>query len=251
MSEAKYTPSAGQGEEGVNSPPCISGSLALMLSGSLALSPPIIIPSMAQSNYELVLKQSFEGARTREQSAFLSLGAADSGGGNLELPMFNEKILVNMAEGRIWRLDDAPVSVAWKILTVHYLQASLPVPVQKGWTSYSEIPDVRGYLGVYRKRVIDRLCATAGRERATFVGASQALGGKRVNEKWGDEGFLYRVFPFLPVGIAWYAGDDELPPGASFLYPDNVGSILCAEDMVVLAESVVGRLTEAMNRGNK
>jgi len=179
-------------------------------------------------------------------SAFVSLGAVDAGDGNLELPVFNGKFGINLAEGRINMTDGSDVSVAWKIIAVHYLQAALPVPGQKGWTSYSELPEVRGYLGVYQKRVVDRLCATAGRDRETFELASEALGG--VREKWGDVGFRFQVFPLLPVGIAWYAGDDELPPGASFMYPDNIASILCTEDMVVLAESVVGRLTEVLGK---
>ena len=198
---------------------------------------------MPQSNYDLVLAKSFAEVRTRDLSAFVSLGGVDMGGGNLELPFFNGKFLVNMAEGRINMADGSDVSVAWKIIAVHYLKAEFPVPVQKGWTSYSELPEVRGYLGVYQKRVVDRLCATAGRDKETFTRASESLGGMR--EKWGDVGFRFQVFPLLPVGIAWYAGDDELPPGASFMYPDNIASMLCTEDMVVLAESVVGRLTEA------
>ena len=69
--------------------------------------------------------------------------------------------------------------------------------------------------------------------------------------EWGDEGFLYRVFPLLPVVIAWYEGEAELPPGASFMFPDSAQSLLPLEDIIVIAGLVVGRLSEAAFRGKK
>jgi len=193
-----------------------------------------------KSNYEIALHKAFDEVRGRDKDSLLALGASGAGGGAVELPVLNGRFLVDIAGRRVSRDDGAPVEIGWQILALHYLLAAPPSRESGGWTGYSEILEVRGYLGVYEKRVIERLCATAGRDRETFVRASLAVGGERA--EWGDEGFRYRVFPLLPVIIAWYAGDDELPPGASFLYPDNVLSILCAEDMVALAESLVGRL---------
>jgi hypothetical protein len=52
----------------------------------------------------------------------------------------------------------------------------------------------------------------------------------------------FDVFPLVPLTIVWYGGDEELPPGASFLYQDNVASIFEVEDIVVTAERLVSRL---------
>jgi hypothetical protein len=133
--------------------------------------------------------------------------------------------------------------VEWQILALHYLNSRNPRPGFSRWMSFADIQEGRGYLPVFNKRVTDRLCATAGRDRGTFKRACEKLGGTEL--EWGDAGCRFQVFPLLPVGIAWYAGDEELGPGATFLFPDNVQSFFAVEDAVVLAESVVSRLQRA------
>ena len=130
--------------------------------------------------------------------------------------------------------------ISWQILALHYLCASPPWTDSSRWVSFGHFPDARGYDPVYRGRVLKRLCATAGRDRDTFVQACHRLGAESID--WGDEGFRFRVFPRLPVVITWYYGDDEFPPNASFLYLDNVLSFLPTEDVIVLSESLVSRL---------
>ena len=72
---------------------------------------------------------------------------------------------------------------------------------------------------MYRDRVINRLCNTVGRDPDKFTSACTREGG--ISVVWGDQGFYFKVFPGLPLIIARFDGDGELPPGASFVYPDN------------------------------
>ncbi len=51
--------------------------------------------------------------------------------------------------------------------------------------------------------------------------------------------------PFIPritLAVAWYRADEDFPPDATILYPDNTLSYLPLEDVIVLAECLVARL---------
>ena len=195
-----------------------------------------------QPNYQQALDAAFEAARSQTAEGLAALGARSLGGGRCELDVLEDVFTVDLAAGTV-TVSGAEAPPDWRILSLHYLAAFQPCPPFTRWLSFSDIPEIRGYKPVFDKRVIGRLCATAGRDRGTFVAASAAVGGRRF--EWGDEGFEFRAFPRLAVGIAWYAGDEELPPGASFVYPDNVTAFLPIEDVVVLAEAIVARLQRA------
>ena len=59
----------------------------------------------------------------------------------------------------------------------------------------------------------------------------------------GDRAFEFRVFPQLRLKLIWYAADDEFPPSAKILLPENIFPALSIEDIVVLSEQLVARLS--------
>ncbi len=196
-----------------------------------------------QSNYDLALETAFAAAAGMSAAGRTRLGARDLDDGRCELKVLDDTFTVDLKKKTIMNTRGEDVKLDWKILSLHYMTASYPWPEFKRWMSFGEIAELRGYKPVFDNRVIGRLCATAGRDRETFSKAGMALQAGPL--EWGDVGFLFQVFPMLAVGIAWYAGDEELPPGVSFIYPDNVMAFLPLEDVVVLAEAVVARLQKA------
>ncbi len=202
-------------------------------------------PPARQENYELSRAHAFTRLREMEESALTALGVERAGPGVFQLKVLDGLLRIDLKEGVVHpaapQADAAPIE--WQILALHYLGAAEPRKEFSRWLSFAEMPEGRGYLPVFNKRVIGRLCATAGRDRESFGKAAEKLGGRKL--EYGDAGYVFQAFPFLPVAIAWYAGDEELPPGASFLYPDNVSTFFSVEDAVVLAEALVSRLQRA------
>ena len=174
----------------------------------------------------------------------MALGACAAGQGAWRLEALDRVFLVDIDARRLRTADepDLPVDVRWTILVLHYLLAPVPAPPPVGVISFEEIPSARGYAGPYRGRVIGRFLATAGRDRATLSEAARALGGRPEPQEAGGLAFRFLMFPLVPVTVVWYEGDDELPPGAGFLYAGNVASILEVEDIVVMSERLVSRL---------
>ena len=125
----------------------------------------------------------------------------------------------------------------WQVIALHYLGARPLERPSERWVAFSDFQEIRGYESVYKGRVLGRLCATAGRDRDTFTQACLKLGATPV--PYGDVGFEFRVFPQLSVILAWYAGDEEFPPAASFLFPDDILARLPLEDTIVLTEAIV------------
>jgi len=207
----------------------------------------LIRPVEPQRNYEQALAGGLEKLRRQAPETLAELGARQVNENRYELPVLNDAFLVDLETGKVGLSDrsDPPVEGAtirleWQILAVHYLSAPPPWPGFSQWISFADVPGARGYDSVYRGRVLGRLCATVGKHRATLVEAARILGASSV--EWGDVGLRFRVFPRVEVIIAWYAGDEELGPGASFVYGDNIASFLSVEDVVVLSERLVSRL---------
>ena len=88
--------------------------------------------------------------------------------------------------------------------------------------------------------MIARLCATAGRDAATLSAAAESLGGRRAED--GDLAFDFAPFPRVSMRLIWHAPDEEFPPSATLLMPENIESYFCSEDIVVLSEQLVSRL---------
>jgi hypothetical protein len=59
----------------------------------------------------------------------------------------------------------------------------------------------------------------------------------------GDAAFDFQVFPRFSMRLIWHAPDEEFPPTATLLLPPNVESYFVAEDIVVLSEGLVSRLS--------
>jgi hypothetical protein len=97
------------------------------------------------------------------------------------------------------------------------------------------------YAGNYDGRVIRRLCANVGRDAASLAAAAARLNARPA--EGGTLAFDLGVFPRPSLRLVWRAGDDEFPPTAAMLLPANIGSMLCTEDVVVLSEQLVSRLS--------
>jgi len=201
-----------------------------------------------QANYQEALSRALECVRRRPAQNLAALGAREAPSQRLELPVLERIFLIDLGAGTVALSDgrgaasEESLGIGWKILALHYLSADVPWPPCGAWISFGDMPEARGYKTVYEARVIERLCATAGCDRDRLVGACARLGARRLS--LGNEGFRFQFFPQLEVRLAWYAGDEELGPGISFLYPDNVLCFLSVEDVTVLSESLVGRLNK-------
>lgn len=203
-----------------------------------------------QTHYQTAFEQGLELLRQRDVESFEKLGAVRVGDDRYELAVLNGVFVVDLREGWIRGRGEGDssspeqIKQEWQILVLHYLGARSPRGESEKWIGYSDISEARGYESVYRGRVLGRLCHTVGRQKETFVRACSLLGAEHVD--MGDEAFRFQLFPLISIIIVWYAGDEDLPPGVSILYPENIQECFSVEDIVVLSEGLVGKLQETL-----
>ncbi len=192
-----------------------------------------------QENYRVAVEKAVEalGRQTPEQLAWL--GAVQRGD-RWHVAVLDDTLAIDPATGRVTTSSGSAVQAAWQILVLHYLGVAARPEPQPPEVSFADLPLGRGYAGVYEKRVIKRLCGTAGRQLDTLRRSAQAIGGRAV--PGGDAAFRFDVFLRLAIQLIWHAADEEFPPSATVLLPSNTEEWFCTEDVVVLCESLVARL---------
>lgn len=192
-----------------------------------------------QENYEVATIRAFERLCHQPDEQLQWLGAT-SRNGNWRLPVLGETLEVRTSSRQVVDSSGRGVGPAWRILTLHYLAVRLRPARLPPAVTFDDIATARSYGGVYRQRVVARLCATAGQNQERLRNAAGSLGGQA--SEGGDASFCFDVFPRVQVGLVWHAPDEEFPPSATVLLPANIESYFCAEDIVVLSEGLVARL---------
>lgn len=193
----------------------------------------------AQDNLARAAEMAFAAVASQSDEQLLWLGAQRRGTVWL-LPVLDDLFHVDLPASRITTSAGREVGVHWTILALHYLAITAQPEPCTPQTTFAELPTARSYSGVYHQRVIARLCATAGRDAETLSAAAAALAGRRAEA--GDLAFDFDVFPRLSLRLIWHAPDEEFPPSATLLMPENIEAYFCSEDIVVLSERLVARL---------
>lgn len=193
-----------------------------------------------QDNYEVATGLAFECLRRQTHEQLQWLGAV-SDDGCWRLPVLSEALEVRTSSRQVVTSSGREVGAAWRILTLHYLAVATRPDLLSPSVTFDDLATARSYGGVYRQRVIARLCATAGQNLERLCNAASLVHGHA--SEGGEASFRFDVFPRVQVRLVWHAPDEEFPPSATILLPANIESYFCAEDIVVLSEGLVARLS--------
>ena len=193
-----------------------------------------------QHNLQTATDLAAEALRDQSPEQMSWLGA-ERAGALWRVPVLEDVLTADLAGGVVRTAAGAETGAPWRILVLHYLALRDRPPRQIPEVTFGDLPAARAYAGVYRQRVNLRLCATAGRDLSILAPAAEALGGRPA--EGGDAAFDFDVFPRAAVRLIWHAADEEFGPSATLLLPANIESLFCVEDIVVLSERLVSRLS--------
>ena len=192
-----------------------------------------------QKNLQIATAAAVESLRTQSAEQMLRLGAEKTVDG-CRLAVLESAFDVDVSTGCVRTSSGCEVSPQWRILALHYLASRCHPQTLTPRIIFANIPSARAYARVYQQRVIDRLCATAGRDAESLLAGAKRLNGRTV--QGGDLAMDFDVFPRIPLRLIWYGPDEEFAPSATLLLPANIESYLPVEDIVVLSERLVSRL---------
>jgi hypothetical protein len=198
-------------------------------------------------------------ALSRRDDADVARSAGvESADGVLRLSFLNDALIADPRRREVLvRQGDsaaaAPTGIA--VLALHYLGTADGSPETGKLAGFAELPGGAGYLRPFNGRVVDRLARKFGNTPTAFLKCGMDLGGRKTGlgdgcgasgtTSWRshDNAMVFPVFPRVPVTVALWRGDEELPPGASVSFDRSVTHYLSTEDVVVACEELVGRLS--------
>ena len=120
---------------------------------------------------------------------------------------------------------------------MHYLIQAKGAPLTQTWITFREIPSGEFYYSAFVKRAKEPLVKTFGDRPELLIELGIKMGGAKGTE--GDASLLFNVFPYIPVCLVLWAGDDEFPPDGNLLFDASISQYLSAEDIAVLSGMVV------------
>jgi len=195
-----------------------------------------------QQNLQTALLKALEALKGQPPLQLEWLGAGSLSPSTWSLAVMGDRFVIDVASGAVLCSTGQEVGLPWKILALHYLGIRIRPPAYPPEVSFADLASGRTYASVYQARVIQRLCAKAGRDLPHLREAALGVHAQSRACGTGDAAFDLAVFPRITLRLVWYAPDEEFAASAVLLMPRNIESFLCAEDITVLSEGVVSRM---------
>ena len=125
---------------------------------------------------------------------------------------------------------------------LHYLQNAKGAQPTGELLPYRELWGANAQSGPFISRHESHLAAKYGSDPEAVLAAAARIKAE-VTLQSGDARIKANVFPNVPMVVALYAPDDELPAEAKFLYDSVIREYLPTEDAICVAETLGRRLT--------
>jgi len=162
----------------------------------------------------------------------------------LSLRLIDRDCVVDFESKSIrWSNHDGPeLGKHLQILALHYLAGAGKAQIANRLVTYRDFEGGAIYYPAFKARTIDRIVREFGSKPEILPHLGDAVKAERI--ELATVGMRAYFFPKLPIVIALWIGDDEVPTSANILFDANAGSIMPTEDLSVAAGVLVGRLVE-------
>lgn len=131
-----------------------------------------------------------------------------------------------------------------KILILHYLIIAKGTPFVDKLITFKELPEGANYFPSFSKRVIKPLVGHFGNEPHLLIDAAAILGGYKAD--YGDVAATINAFPYVPITLVLWRGDEEFPPSGSIMFDATISDYLSAEDISVLCQTISWKLVKSL-----
>ena len=204
-----------------------------------------------QDNLPLARRMAVEGLLKSDPAERAVRGGGrfdpgEDGKSRIAVRYLGREVWLSLPGGTMETPGGGQLSLREEILILHYLEKASGIPPTGSWVSFAEIPGGAFYHPVFLQRSKAPLVKFFGEEPQKLLAlASEEVRG----EPWamGDMGVKVQAFPRVPVGLVLWKGDEEFSPEGNVLFDSSVTGYLPAEDIVILAETVVWKLIKRKN----
>ncbi|MBN2232628.1 MAG: DUF3786 domain-containing protein [Deltaproteobacteria bacterium] len=170
----------------------------------------------------------------------IMMKAGNAGGTAIELPFFGRRHTIIYPDCTFTGTGDAAVSLAARIIILHFLRQADNPPVFEELVNYGRLPGAGFYFPVFKRKSTDQLAAKLGNDMDAFRRAGRELGGRE--EDLGDASFILPALPGFELTLVAWEGDEDFPPAYDILFDRAIARYLSWEDIVVLAQMAAKRV---------
>jgi hypothetical protein len=208
-------------------------------------------PGASAAGYQLAYRMAATDLASRDLAEVARRAGARLDGRRLHLAWLGNPVEVEPPRepGGEAEFQPADLTLAEKILILHYLLSTDRQPVRGRQVSFKQLPGASFYEPTYRQRGPERIARRFGREPEAFRRACRRLGWEPA--ELGDVSFGFEVFPRLRGVVVLHRGDEEFPPEANLLFEDRIVNLLPLEDVAVLAGLIATRLGKAAQESGR
>jgi len=161
--------------------------------------------------------------------------------GGYALPFLDRSVRVDLEAGRVWAEDGSPLSHGSAMLVMHHLAWARDVDPEGSWISLQELPEGGSlFFPAFRLQVLDPLTRAFQDDLPAFNQASRALGGSPLS--LGQAGARFQLFPKVPLAVALWGADEELPGSSSLLFDRRVHHFAPLETLIGFGYYLAHRL---------
>jgi len=163
----------------------------------------------------------------------------------ITLDYLNRRYQVTLHDIDISLADsEEEVPIRDKILILHYLTLAKGTPIANKPITFKELPGGANYFPSFSKRTIKPLVNHFGKEPRRLVDAAGTLGGHKAD--YGDAAVTINAFPYVPITLVLWRGDEEFAPSGSIIFDATVSHYLSTEDITVLCEIIIWKLVKLL-----
>jgi len=133
-----------------------------------------------------------------------------------------------------------------KILILHYFITAKGIPMADRVITFKELPEGISYFPSFSKRAIKPLVDHFGNEPQLLIDTAAELGGRKAD--YGDMAVTINAFPYVPVTLVLWRGDEEFAPSGGIMFDATVSDYLSAEDITVLCQTISWKLVKSAKK---
>ena len=180
------------------------------------------------NNYEFQAEAARSVFLKWDQSKLARRNGIETDNDYIYISFFQEKYSVNRHTGEILRGNEgAPVDYNAVMVIYDVLCNSKPGAALSMQWQLLENLNPHSNFGSMEKSLFSPAAEFFSGKVELLKKACSNLGG--FETKKSDAGFMFNVFPFLPMMLQFWDGDEEFAPKVSFLFDKNTPDFLCFE----------------------
>lgn len=203
---------------------------------------------MRTDNYTIARDRAHDLFLAWDQNAIIRRAGVDADSKYIYISLIDVRCRIDRATGCVYLPDGEGAGYDETLTIYDYLCRTDPIPAEGAWVAMGDLRHV-GQTRPSEKSLYAREAAYLQTRIDDLPRALSALGGEAFPH--GDIAAIVPIVGRMRAVFQFWAGDDEFPPNAMFLWDENAWQKLRTETMYYAMGCFFRRLREILESMNK